>query len=123
MDRVTIPDLPSWWPPAGSHEVTEEEVRELFAYLRTVTPLIMTDARQRIREHVGDDPIRVDTTTARQLQGRRLGMVDVVSLIWLSARHGPDSVSVTIGLRKDGRIVTTMGTPERRQQEWTIWSG
>jgi hypothetical protein len=47
--------------------------------------------------------------------------VTVLPLIWLSAQHGTDSVSVTIGLRKDGRLATTMATPERRQQEWVVW--
>ena len=114
-------DLPSWWPPLGSHEITEPEVRQLFAYLRTVTPTVMTDARRRIQERVGNDPIRVDYVTVERLAGKRLGTVDVVTLIWLSARTGADTVSVTIGLRQDGRLVTTMGTPERRQQEWTTW--
>jgi hypothetical protein len=118
---MTTPELPSWWPPSGYDEITEDQVRELFAYLRTVTPPIMTEARRWIQERVGDDPIRVDYMTVKQLVGKRLGTVDVVTLIWLSARHGPDSVSVTIGLRQDGRIMTTMGTPERRQQEWVIW--
>jgi hypothetical protein len=33
---VTTPELPSWWPPVGSHEITEAEVRELFAHLRII---------------------------------------------------------------------------------------
>ena len=49
------------------------------------------------------------------------GTLDALPLIWLSARTGPDRVSVTIGLRKDGRLATTMGTPQRRQQEWIGW--
>jgi hypothetical protein len=110
---MPIPAVP-WWPPAGSYEVTEAEVRQLFAYLRTVTPPVMADARRRIRERVGNDSIEVDYVTIERLAGIRLGTVDVVTLVWLSARDGPDTVSVTIGLRKDGRIVTTMGTPERR---------
>jgi hypothetical protein len=81
----------------------------------------MDDARRRIRERVGNDPIRVDYATVKQLAGKRLGTIDVVTLVWLSARTGPDTVSVTIGLRNDGRLVTTMGTPERRQQEWFVW--
>ncbi len=116
-------DLPFWWPPVGSREITEPEVRQLFAYLRTVTPTVMTDARRRIQERVGNDPIRVDYVTVERLAGKRLGTVDVVTLIWLSARTGADTVSVTIGLRQDGRLVTTMGTPERRQQEWEVWEG
>jgi hypothetical protein len=120
---VTTPSLPSWWPPVGSHEITEAEVRELFAFLRTVSRPVMADTRRRIRERVGNDPIRVDYVTVERLAGKRLGTIDVVTLIWLSARRGADTVSVTIGLRKDGRIVTTMGTPERRQQEWEVWMG
>ena len=105
----------------GSHEITEAEVRELFAFLRTITRPVMADARRRIRERVGNDPIRVDYVTVERLAGKRLGTVDVVTLIWLSARTGADTVSITIGLRQDGRLATTMGTPERRQQEWQVW--
>ena len=109
---MPIPAVP-WWPPVGSHEITEAEVRQLFGYLRTVTPPVMANARCRIREHVGNDPIRVDYVTVKELAGKRLGTIDVVTLIWLSTRTGPDSVSVTIGLRNDGRIATMMGTPHR----------
>ncbi len=119
---MAIPAVP-WWPPVGSHEITEAEVRQLFASLRTVTPPVMADARRRIREHVGDDPIEVDYVTVKRLAGKRLGTIDVVTLIWVSARDGADTVSVTIGLRKDGRLATTMGTPERRQQGWVVWEG
>ena len=59
----------------GSHEITEAEVRELFAFLRTVTRPVMADARRRIQERVGNDPIRVDYVTVRQLVGKRLGTV------------------------------------------------
>jgi hypothetical protein len=118
---MSIPAVP-WWPPIGSREITEIEVRQLFAYLRTITSPVMEDARRRIREHVGDDPIHVDYVIAGQLAGKRLGTIDVVTLIWVSARTGPDTVSVTIGLRKDGRLATKMGTPERRQQAWVVWN-
>jgi len=117
---MTIPELP-WWPPDGSHEITEPEVRAMFAYLRTVTPRVIADARRRIREHVGGDLILVDSVTVKPLVGRRLGTFDVVKLIWLSARSGADAVSVSIGLGHDGRLMTTMGTPKRRQQEWVVW--
>jgi hypothetical protein len=120
---LNMTTLPAWWPPSGYDEITEDQVRELFAYLRTVTRSVMADARRRIQGRVGNDPIRVDYVTVKRLAGKRLGTFDVVTLIWLSARHGPDSVSVTIGLRRDGRLVTTMGTPERRQQEWVLWEG
>ncbi len=88
---VTISELPFWWPPVGSHEITEAEVRELFSHLRTVTRPVMTDARRRIRERVGNDPIRVDYVTVERLAGKRLGTIDVVTLIWLSARTGARS--------------------------------
>ena len=81
----------------------------------------MRDAHRRIRERVGNDPIEVDYVMVGQMVGKHLGSIDVVTLIWLSVRNGPDTVSVTIGLRKDGRLATTMGTPERRQQEWAPW--
>ena len=95
---MAIHQLP-WWPPNGSHEITESEVRALFAYLRTVTPPVMSDARQGIRKRVGTDPILVDSVRVKQLVGKRLGTFDVVTLIWLSARTGADAVSVAIGLR------------------------
>ena len=117
---MLIPAVP-WWPPVGSHEITEAEVRQLFAFLRTVTPPVMKDARRRIQERVGTEPIYVDYVMAGQLVGKRLGTIDVVTLVWLSARDGADTVSVTIGLRKDGRLTTTMGTPERRQQPRVVW--
>jgi hypothetical protein len=123
IEEVMTLDLPSWWPPVGSHEITEAEVRELFSHLRTITRPVMADARRRIQERVGNDPIRVDYVTVKQLVGKRLGTVDVVTLIWLSARTGADTVSVAIGLRQDGQLVTTMGTPERRQQPWGVWEG
>ena len=110
---MSIPAVP-WWPPVGSHELIEAEVRQLFAYLRTITPSVMEDARRRIREHVGDDPIEVDYVMVGQLAGKRLGTIAVVTLIWLAARTGADTVSVTIGLRQDGRLATTMDTPESR---------
>jgi hypothetical protein len=119
---MPIPAVP-WWPPVGSHEITEVEVRQLFAYLRTVTLPVMENARRRIREHVGGDPIYVDYVMVGQLAEKRLGTIDVVTLVWLEARTGPDTVSVTIGLRQDGRLATTMGTPERRQQPWVVWEG
>jgi hypothetical protein len=81
----------------------------------------MTDARRRIQERVGNDPIGTDYVTVKRLAGKRLGTVDVVTLIWLSARTGADTVSVAIGLRQGGQLVTTMGTPERRQQPWVVW--
>jgi len=60
---VTTPTLPTWWPPSAYEEITEAQVRELFAYLRTVVPSVMDDARRRIPDRVGDDPIRVWPTT------------------------------------------------------------
>ena len=84
MDRVSIPELPSWWPPTGSHDVTEVEVRDLFAYLRTVTRPVMADAQRRILERVERDaPIHIERRNAKNLVGRRLGMFDVLPLIWL----------------------------------------
>lgn len=117
---MSVPAVP-WWPPDGSDEITENAVRQLFGYLRRVTPAGIRNARWRIREQVGNEPIRVDYVTVQQLIGRRLGTVDVATLIWLSSRNGPERVSVAIGLRNYGRPATTMGTPERRQQEWVVW--
>ncbi len=69
---MTTPTLPVWWPPSGSHKITETQVRELFAYLRTVMPPVMADARRRIQDCVGDDPIQVWPTTVKDLAGRKL---------------------------------------------------
>ena len=67
---MTIPAVP-WWPPVGSHEITDFELRQLFGYLRTITPPVMRDAHRRILEHVGDDPIRVDYVTVMQVLPHR----------------------------------------------------
>lgn len=117
---MTIPELP-WWPPSGYEDLAEPQVRELFAYLRTVIPPVMDDARRRIRKHVGDDPIRIDHTTVKQLARQRFGSFTVIKIVHLSARTGEDTVSIAIGLRSDGRLATLEGTPERRQQEWGVW--
>jgi hypothetical protein len=55
--RFTTPAV-RWWPPLGSHEITESEFRQIFGYLRTIVPPVMRDVRRRIREHVGNEPIR-----------------------------------------------------------------
>ncbi len=83
----------------------------------------MADARQRIQDHVGDDPIQVWPTTIKQLAGRRLGYFDALKIVHLAARTHDETVSVAIGLRPDGRLATLEGTPERRQQEWVLWEG
>ena len=46
---MTTPTRPAWWPPSGYEELTEAQVRELFAYLRTVIRPVMDDARRRIQ--------------------------------------------------------------------------
>lgn len=50
---MTTPTLPAWWPPSGYEEISEAQVRGLFAYLRTVVPPVMADARRRIQARVG----------------------------------------------------------------------
>ncbi len=118
---VTMPPLPAWWPPSGYEEITEAQVRELFVYLRTVVPPVMADARRRIQDRVGDDPIQIWPTTVKNLAGRRLGYVDALKIVHLAARTHDETVSVAIGIRPDGRLATLEGTPERRQQEWVLW--
>lgn len=113
--------LPAWWPPSGYTEITEDQVQELFAYLKTVVPAAIEDARRRIQARVGDDPIQVWPTTVKQLTGRRLGYFDALKIVHLSARTRDETVSVAIGIRPDGRLATLEGTPERRQQEWLVW--
>ena len=113
--------LPSWWPPTGYDPLTEDQVRELFAHLKTVVPPVMEDARRRIQSRIGDDPIEMHPETVRSLSRRRLGRVEVVPLVHLWARTGPDAVSVAIGIRADGQLAILEGTPERRQQEWRVW--
>ncbi len=119
LDHVT---LPGWWPP-GYDALTEDQVRELFAHLRTVVPPVMEDAERRIRAQVGDEPIRTYHPTVKVLTDRRLGYFTALTVVHLSARHGEDTVSVAIGIRPDGRLATLEGTPERRQQEWQVWEG
>jgi hypothetical protein len=120
---VTMPTLPAWWPPSGYEEITEAQVGELFRYLKTVMPPVMADARCRIQDRVGDDPIRVWPTTVKNLAGRRLGYFDALNVVHLSARDRDETVSVAIGLRPDGKLAILGGTPERRQQEWVVWEG
>jgi hypothetical protein len=81
----------------------------------------MADARRRIQDRVGDDPIQVWPKTVKQLAGRRLGDVDALQVVHLAARTRDETVSVAIGLRPDGRLAILEGTPERRQQEWQVW--
>jgi hypothetical protein len=103
--------------------MTEAQVRELFAYLRTVVPPVMADARRRIEARVGDDPVQVWHKTVKDLAGRRLGYFDALKIVHLAARTRDETVSVAIGIRPDGRLATLEGTPERRQQEWVVWEG
>jgi len=70
---VTTPTLPAWWPPSAYEEIAEAQVRDLFAYLRTVVPAVMDDARRRIQDRVGDDPIQVWPTTVKDLTGTMIG--------------------------------------------------
>ncbi len=116
---MIIPELP-WWPP-GYESLTEQQARQLFRYLRTVIHPVLRDAERRIRERVGDEPIRRHYATVKRLTYRRLGYFTALTVVHLSARHGEDTVSVAIGIRPDGRLATLEGTPERRQQEWVTW--
>ncbi len=118
---MTIPELP-WWPP-GYAPLTEDQVRDLFAHLRTVVRPAIADAERRIRARVGDEPVRRHYVTAKVLTDRRLGYFTALTVVHLSARHGEDTVSVAIGIRPDGKLATLEGTPERRQQEWVTWEG
>ena len=120
---MTVPTLPAWWPPTGYDPLTEDQVRELFRYLKTVMPPVMEDARRRIQAQVGDDPIRVHPMTVKDLAGRRLGYFRAVPLVHLAARDRDETVSVAIGIRPDGKLAILEGTPERRQQEWQVWEG
>jgi len=45
---MPIAALP-WWPPSGDHRLSEHQVRQLFAYLRSVTPTVMAEWERRIR--------------------------------------------------------------------------
>lgn len=101
---MTLPTLPSWWPPSGYEELTEAQVRELFAYLKTVVPPVT---------HVGDDLIQVWPTTTKQLAGRRLGYFGAIEIVHLAARTHDETVSIAIGLRADGALTTLEGTAEQ----------
>ncbi len=101
--------------------MTEKQVRQLFRYLRTVIHPVMRDAERRIWARVGDEPIRTHRVTVKSLRGRRLGMFVALQVVHLSARNYDETVSVAIGIRRDGRLATLEGTPERRQQEWVTW--
>ncbi len=83
--------------------------RDLIAYLRTVIRPVMTDAECRIRERVGDEPIHRHHATVKSLTDRRLGMFVAVQVVHLSARNYDETVSVAIGIRRDGRLAGHTG--------------
>ncbi len=86
----------------------------------------MQDARRRIQQRVGDEEIRLHLhyPTTKSLVGQRLGSFAALQIVHMSARDCDETVSVAIGIRPDGRLVTLESTPERRRrrrQKWIVW--
>lgn len=104
---MTIPELP-WWPPKGYEELTEHQARELLAYLLPQLPPLIDAAAERIRELGVDAPIRhkLHYPTTKSLTGRRLGMFEVLEIAELSSRQNIGTVSISIGIRRDGQLAT-----------------
>lgn len=118
----------AWWPPDPHVELDEHQVRELFAYLRPLTPPIMAEGKRRIRELVGpDEPIRVDHQTVKQLAGTRLGYVSVLKVISLSAGRPLEAYArfaIGVQLDHDGAIMVTSDlNPGRHLERWNVMDG
>ncbi len=57
----------------------------------------------------------------KSLTGQRFAYFDALQVVHLSARSHDETVSVAIGIRRDGRLAALEGAPERRRQEWIVW--
>lgn len=115
-----------WWPPNPHVEFGEHQVRELFACLRPLTPPIMAEGKRRIREIVGpDEPIRVDHQTVKHLAGTRLGQLDVLKIITLSAGRPLEAYArfaIGVQLHHDAAIMITPDLNLGRHLEWERWN-
>ena len=74
---MSIPVVP-WWPPVGFTTMTESEIQQFSAHLRTVIPPVMRDFGRRSWELVANDPIREDCVTIGQLVGKRPGNAELM---------------------------------------------
>lgn len=122
---MTIPELP-WWPPTSSDNLTEDHVRHLFRYLKPRTPSIMAEGERRIREVVGPDaPITVHHPTIRSLAGRRLGQLDVLSVISLRAGRPLERQArflIGVSLDREGAIMVTPNLNPATHLVWERWA-
>lgn len=119
---MPIPALP-WWPPSGYEDFPESQVRDPFAYLRTVTRPVMVDGERRIRETVGHDPpIRIHHWTVKSLTEKRLGSFDVLKVIHMEAGMPRErNVWCAIGLHRDGSLMVTPNPATHLV--WVRWTG
>lgn len=104
---MTIPELP-WWPPKEYEVLTDQQAWELFTYLLPQLPPLIDAAAQHIRERVADAPIHFQLLypTTKSLTGRRLGLFDVLEIAELSAQENIETVSISIGIHRDGQLAT-----------------
>lgn len=122
---MSIATCPAWWPPSDYEELTETQVRELFASLRTVTPFVMADGERRIRDLVGPGAeIRIDHETVKSLATKRLGRFEVMKVITLSAGSPQEDqyVRFAIGIHRDGSIMVTPDLNPATHLVWKRWA-
>lgn len=115
-----------WWPPSGNDRLSKHQVRQLFAYLRTVTPPVMAEGKRRIREITGpDEPIRIRHLTVKDLTDKRLGtfLLDVLKVIHMGASTPLErNARFAIGLHRDGALVVTPNLNPATHLFWDRWS-
>lgn len=122
---MSIPTCPGWWPPSGYEQLTETQVRELFASLRTITPFVMADGERRIRDVVGPSAeIRIHHETVKSLTTKRLGMFEVMKVTTLSAGSPQEDhdVRFAIGIHRDGSIMVTPDLNPATHLVWDRWA-
>lgn len=105
MPMAAVP----WWPPSGYDGLAEDQVRQLFAYLRTATRPVISEGERRIREITGPDlPIRTLYPTVKNLTDRRLGTFDVLKITHMEAGTPLDrKARFAIGFHRDGALMVT----------------
>lgn len=122
---MSIPTCPAWWPPSDYEELTETQVRELLASLRTVTPFVMADGERRIRDVVGPSAeIRLHHEMVKSLATKRLGRFEVMKVIILSAGSPQEDqhVRFAIGIHRDGSIMVTPDLNPATHLVWKRWA-
>ncbi len=120
---MPIAALP-WWPPSAYDRLAEAQVRQLLAYLRTVTPLVMAEGERRIREVIGpDSPVSIHHPTVKDLTDKRLGTFDVLKIIHMGAGTPLErNTRFAIGLDRDGMLMVTPSLNPATHLVWERWA-